>query len=78
MKSTLFALSFFLLSFFATQNPSEQPAIEFLNSLNDVQLEKTQKSFNDLTRHTWHFLPAAMWPRPGIPLHELNQNQKDL
>lgn len=78
MKYTLLALTLFSLSFFATQIPSDAPATEFLNSLSEGQLEKAHKPFDDLTRHTWHFLPAAMWPRPGIPLHELDENQKKL
>lgn len=78
MKSILFALSLFFISFVATQIPSDAPAVKFLDSLNNEQLEKAQKPFDDLSRHTWHFLPAAMWPRPGIPLHELNVNQKQL
>ncbi|MCG2590155.1 DUF3500 domain-containing protein [Rhodohalobacter sulfatireducens] len=78
MKYTLLAISLFSLSFFSTQIPSDDSANEFLASLNEEQHEKAQKSFDDLTRHTWHFLPAAMWPRPGIPLHELNENQKEL
>lgn len=78
MKYTLLALFLFSASFLVTQTPSDDPANEFLDSLNEEQLEKAQKSFDDLTRHTWHFLPAAMWPRPGIPLHELDNNQKEL
>lgn len=57
---------------------SDGPAVEFLDSLDEEQLEKAQKPFDDLTRHTWHFLPAAMWPRPGIPLQELDDNQTEL
>lgn len=78
MKYLLLTLAFLTASFVAYQIPDDEPAITFLDSLNEEQLEKAQKSFDDLTRHTWHFLPAAMWPRPGIPLEELNQNQKEL
>lgn len=77
MKYILSALTILILSF-APSHISDESAIEFLDSLNEKQLQKAQKSFDDLTRHTWHFLPAAMWPRPGIPLHELNENQKEL
>lgn len=78
MKYILFTFAFLTIAFTAYQIPGNDSAISFLNSLNEEQLEKTQKSFNDLTRHTWHFLPAAMWPRPGIPLEELSQSQKEL
>lgn len=78
MKYTLFALSLFSISFLTTQIPNEDSAVTFLESLNEEQLEKAQKSFDDLTRHTWHFLPAAMWDRPGIPLQELDETQKEL
>lgn len=77
MKYILSVLTLLLISF-APFQISDNSAIEFLDSLNEEQLEKAQKPFDDLTRHTWHFLPAAMWPRPGIPLHELNENQKEL
>lgn len=77
MKYILSVLSILIISI-APLHISDEPAVEFLDSLNEEQLEKTQKSFNDLTRHTWHFLPAAMWPRPGIPLHELKEDQKEL
>lgn len=77
MKYILFLLSLFIISIPAYNIPDNDPAISFLNSLNEEQLEKAQKPFDELTRHTWHFLPAAMWPRPGIPIEELNQNQKE-
>lgn len=77
MKYLLSVLFLTLISI-ASFNISDDPANDFLDSLNEGQLEKAQKSFDDLTRHTWHFLPAAMWPRPGIALHELDEGQKEL
>lgn len=78
MKYSLLLLIFLLSTVLPSLIPSTDPSVEFLNSLNEEQREKAQKEFDDLTRHTWHFLPAAMWPRPGIALEELNQNQQEL
>lgn len=78
MKYFLLLFTFFCATLFVSQIPDDDPAIAFLDSLNNDQLTKARKPFDDLTRHTWHFLPAAMWPRPGIPLQDLDQNQKEL
>ncbi len=67
------SISFFAFKFFVTN-----PATIFLNSLTKEQREKTQFSFDDQSRTSWHFLPGAMWPRAGIQLSELNENQKEL
>lgn len=78
MKYILSAVIFLVASVFSLHIPVDDSATKFLDSLNEEQLEKAQKPFDDLTRHTWHFLPAAMWPRPGIPLKDLDENQQKL
>jgi hypothetical protein len=57
---------------------SEEPAVKFLNSLNQDQRSQAQLPFDDLSKSTWHFLPSSMWPRKGIELTELDNNQKKL
>lgn len=69
----LCSISFFAFQFFQTN-----PANSFLNSLTQEQRKKTQFSFEDQSRTSWHFLPGAMWPRSGIQLSELNETQKEL
>jgi hypothetical protein len=54
------------------------PATEFLNSLNKEQKNKAQFGFNHDSKYIWHYLPATMFPRPGISLAELNKKQQDL
>lgn len=57
---------------------NEEPAVKFLNSLNQDQRSLAQLPFDDLSKSTWHFIPSSMWPRKGIELTELNNNQKRL
>ena len=57
---------------------NEEPAIKFLDSLNQDQRNKAQLSFDDLSKSNWHFIPSSMWTRKGIELTELDNNQKKL
>ena len=57
--------------------PSEL-ATRFLNSLNERQKKKVLMAMEDESRSKWHFLPPASWPRPGLPLKELNDKQRGL
>lgn len=66
------------LTFLAFKLLNTNPATTFLNSLTKEQRESAQMHFDDSTRTQWHFLPGAMWPRTGIQLRELNDNQKEL
>jgi hypothetical protein len=63
---------------FLSPSQNNEPAIDFLNSLDADQLEKTTFHFNSNSREFWSFLPGAMLPRVGISLSELTVNQKDL
>jgi len=69
---------FCILFFFSLQSYAADPVSDFLNSLNDAQLSKTQLQFDDVSRETWHYLPATSWTRSGIQLGELNAKQKEL
>lgn len=64
--------------FFGVQTQKPNATMAFLNSLNAGQKHKALLPFEDSTRTTWHFLPASMWERPGIPLKELTKEQKTL
>lgn len=39
------------------------------------QLARVNFPFDDVSRNTWHYLPATSWPRTGLPLKELNDSQ---
>lgn len=77
-KLTILVIIVISLMLFAFKVFETNPATTFLNSLTEEQKEKTQFPFDDLSRTTWHFLPGAMWPRLGIQLGELNEEQKEL
>ena len=70
----LFAVSAFM-AFIILPN---DPATNFLNSLNKTQREKAQLNFDDKSKKTWHFIPGSMFPRAGIMLNEMNSSQKKL
>ncbi len=53
-------------------------AVNFLNTLDESQLEKTRFKFDDSSKTRWHYLPAASFSREGISLGELNDKQKEL
>ncbi|MCX2743772.1 DUF3500 domain-containing protein [Mangrovivirga sp. M17] len=56
----------------------DNPAVKFLNSLNQNQRDKAQLPFDDTSRTFWHFIPGSRFPRPGIQLNEINTSQKEL
>jgi len=79
MKNIITTLTLlFAINLFGFQTSKTNPALDFLNSLSQEQKEKTQLPFGHITRQEWHFLPGAMWPRAGIQLFELNEDQKQL
>lgn len=73
---------FFLLLLFpfylAAQENSDGSAIAraFINSLNGLQKEKTLFLFDDNSRYDWHYFPASSQLRNGIPMKDLNGEQK--
>ena len=81
MKNIALSLFAFLLFIHigCSQNiNSVSVANDFLNSLNSSQKEKALIEFEDDTRTRWHYFPSTMYSREGIPLKELNSNQKKL
>ena len=77
MRYTVLFIPFVFIALYTFAIPETEPAVEFLNSLDEDQLETAQLEFDDLTRHTWHFLPPVMWARPGISLKDLNDEQEE-
>lgn len=75
LSITLILIAAVLFSFRADKTDQ---AVTFLNSLNKEQRNKAQMSFENSSKHDWHYLPATMHPRPGIALFELNSNQKQI
>ena len=77
-KTTLGLLLLLFVFGAAFTYTNESPVTDFLESLEQEQLEKAQLPFDDLSREVWHFLPGEMWPRKGIRLKDLNPKQKEL
>jgi hypothetical protein len=51
-------------------------ATTFINSLNSSQKAKTLFVFDDVSRSDWHYFPASSQQRNGIPIKDLNADQK--
>ena len=77
-KIKTLAILFAVSAFMAFTILPNDPATNFLNSLNKTQREKAQLNFDDKSKKTWHFIPGSMFPRAGIKLNEINSSQKKL
>jgi len=79
MKALLILL---LLPFYSIAQDSNEihsgsaKAMAFVNSLNDTQKKKAVFPFDEMNRYEWHYLPAAMVPRNGIGVKDLDSVQK--
>ncbi len=62
--------------FYSFSDRSDHEIIEFMESLEDDQLEKVMFSMDDIYRERWHYLPATDWARPGINLEGMTEDQK--
>ena len=62
----------------AAQENSDGSSIArtFISSLNSSQKAKTLFSFDDISRYDWHYFPASSRERNGIPMKDLNADQK--
>jgi len=56
----------------------DDPAVDFLEALDQDQLKKTVHQFDDESKTYWHFFPGSMVPRTGLSLAELNTQQRSL
>ena len=72
------AIVFFSVTLIAFQLFPKNPAVDFLDSLTDEQRAKTQMTFDDDSKESWHFLPGTMWERSGIQFGELSSDQRNL
>jgi hypothetical protein len=52
-------------------------ATQFLAALDDAQRAKATYAFDDAERTRWHWTTPSNFPRNGLPLREMNQQQKD-
>ncbi len=67
--------------FIVAQNAAEihsgsAQAAAFVGSLTDAQRQKTVFAFDETSRYEWHFVPASMIGRSGIPVKSLDSVQK--
>jgi hypothetical protein len=73
---------FFLLLLFPfclsaqENNDGSSIATTFINSLDSLQKAKTLFAFDDNTRYDWHYFPASIRERNGIPMKDLSPDQK--
>lgn len=59
-----------------TNSSSSSIAATFMHSLSSTQKAKSVFDFEQMSRYDWHFLPATMVTRQGIPIKELGSVQK--
>ncbi len=78
MKLLLFLLLPFSLAAQTIDENNSGPskAMNFINSLNDVQKKKAVFPFDEMNRYEWHYLPATMVVRRGIGVKDLDSTQK--
>jgi len=74
MQKILFVLFIAHTSFCWGQQKPAEMASRFLHSLTSLQQKRAQYIFTDDERFHWHFIPKN--DRKGIPLAELNDQQK--
>jgi hypothetical protein len=55
-----------------------QAATQFLASLDDGSRAKATYAFDDSERQRWHWTTPSGFPRNGLPLREMNQDQRGL
>jgi len=70
-------IAFLAVLLYHVPTMAQDHVLDFLNSLEKSQREKAQLAFDDPLRESWHFFPASMWEREGIPLKALNTSQKE-
>lgn len=71
---------FFLIAPFSLKaqvnGHSSSIAMTFIGSLDSSQKARSVFDFEQRSRYEWHYLPATMASRQGIPIRELNRTQK--
>jgi len=77
MKTTIL-ITTILISTISFRLFENDPASDFLASLDEDQLVKTQFELENKARYRWHYLPATMFERSGIALTDLDSKQQKL
>jgi hypothetical protein len=77
-KIGILALLISVSMFLAFNSPYVATAVKFLNALDQDQRVRAQLPFDDLSKTQWHYLPGSMWPREGIKIADLSEDQKTL
>ena len=78
MNRTKYILPLMILVLYGFILEDKNPAVRFLNSLNDEQRAIVQKPFDYLFKEYWSYLPGSTTPRTGLRLDALNLDQKDI
>jgi len=78
MKSLLILISTITIGLIGINNLQTNPAQDFLNSLNEEQIESVLYPFDDIKRELWSFLPGSIMWRPGLKLDQLSKKQQSL
>ncbi len=55
-----------------------QAATQFLAALDDAARSKASYTFGDAERQRWHWTTPAGFPRNGLPLNEMNPDQRSI
>lgn len=78
MKSLLFLLLPVTLFAQAVQeeNIAASKATDFINSLNQQQKSQAVFAFDEMNRYDWHYVPASMLARTGLPIKNMDSAQK--
>ena len=64
-------------STFSTKTNTKH-AVDLINTLNSEQKKIILFPFDEMNRYDWHFVPPPQSPRTGVPLKDLDSNQKVL
>ena len=67
---------FSLIAQTKVDGPSSSVATTFINSLESSQKARSVFDFDQMSRYEWHYFPPSMVSRQGIPIKELNDEQK--
>lgn len=73
-----YLLLLLILTLCAFKAPDNDPAIRFLESLNDEQKGLALKPFDYLFKEYWHYLPGSSTPRTGLRLDAVNEDQREM
>lgn len=76
MIKSILAIGLFLVGFLTFYYWKVDPAIDFLETLEDTQRSKVMFPMDYEAREQWHFVPTDSYPRDGLAFYEMNEEQK--